>query len=156
MQNNDVIRTLRYVLDFNDAAMIDVFARGGSTISALELAAILAREDEKNYCAASDALFESFLDGLILVKRGEKETKSDEKKILKPALTNNMILKKLRIAFDLREDDMIGVFKLGNVDISKSELTALFRKEGHKHFKGCGDQYLRNFLAGLALRFRKK
>ena len=69
-------------------------------------------------------------------------------------LTNNIILKKLRIALELKEDDMLAVLKLGEVDISKSELSALFRKEGHKNYKECGDQFLRKFLKGLSLRYR--
>jgi uncharacterized protein YehS (DUF1456 family) len=69
-------------------------------------------------------------------------------------LTNNAILKKLRIALQLKEDDMVGILKLAGVDISTSELTALFRKEGHRNYKECGDQFLRNFLKGLTLRYR--
>jgi uncharacterized protein YehS (DUF1456 family) len=69
-------------------------------------------------------------------------------------LTNNAILKKLRIALELKEDDMLGILKLANVDISKHELTALFRKEGHKNYKECGDQFLRKFLKGLSIRYR--
>jgi uncharacterized protein YehS (DUF1456 family) len=67
-------------------------------------------------------------------------------------LTNNAILKKLRIAQDLKEDDLIAVFKLAGISISKHELTALFRKQGHKHYKECSDRFLRDCLNGVALR----
>jgi uncharacterized protein YehS (DUF1456 family) len=69
-------------------------------------------------------------------------------------LTNNAILKKIRIALELKEDDMLAILKLADVDLSKSELTALFRKEGHKNYKECGDQFLRKFLRGISIRYR--
>jgi uncharacterized protein YehS (DUF1456 family) len=96
------------------------------------------------------------LDGLILHKRGKKETEPGQVKKAASPLTNNAILKKLRIALELKEDDMIGVLKLADIAVSKSELTALFRKEGHKNYKECGDQFLRNFLNGLFIRYRKQ
>jgi uncharacterized protein YehS (DUF1456 family) len=95
-----------------------------------------------------------FLDGLILHKRGRKEIKPGETRKPDSRLTNNTILKKLRIALELKEDDMLGILKLADVDISKSELTALFRKEGHKNYKECGEQFLRKFLKGLSIRYR--
>jgi uncharacterized protein YehS (DUF1456 family) len=155
MQNNDVTRSLRYILNLSDAEMIAVFARMEKKIDAHELSLLLAREDEEGYTVMDDSLFESFLDGIILQKRGERENKAGEATPQKQRMTNNIVLKKLRIALDLREEDMIEVFKLGNIEVSRSELTALFRREGHKHYKECGDQYLRYFLAGLAIRYKK-
>jgi uncharacterized protein YehS (DUF1456 family) len=64
-------------------------------------------------------------------------------------LTNNDILKKLRVALSLRDEDIIEILKLADFEVSKSELTALFRKEDHPNYKPCGDQLLRNFLNGL-------
>ena len=69
-------------------------------------------------------------------------------------LTNNSILKKLRIALKFREDDMLSTLKLAGMNLSKSELSALFRKEGQRHYKECGDQILRNFLQGMTMRYR--
>ena len=64
-------------------------------------------------------------------------------------LTNNDILKKIRVALELRDDDIIEILKLSNFEITKSELNALFRKEDHPNYVRCGDQLLRNFLNGL-------
>jgi uncharacterized protein YehS (DUF1456 family) len=64
-------------------------------------------------------------------------------------LTNNDILKKLRVALELKDEDIIHILKLNNFEITKSELSALFRKEDHPNYKPCGDQLLRNFLNGL-------
>jgi len=69
-------------------------------------------------------------------------------------MTNNLILKKLRIALELKEDDMIEIFHLADFEITKPQLSALFRKEDNKHYKKCGDQILRRFLKGLAIRYR--
>jgi uncharacterized protein YehS (DUF1456 family) len=95
-----------------------------------------------------------FLDGLIIHKRGRKGSLPREGIKSDVALTNNSILKKLRIALEYKEDDMIAIMKLVDITISKSELTALFRNIGHKNFKECGDQFLRNFLKGLTTRNR--
>ena len=66
-------------------------------------------------------------------------------------LTNNDIFKKLRVALELRDDDIIQILKLVNFDISKTELSAIFRSEDHPNYKPCGDQLLRNFLNGLVI-----
>lgn len=66
-------------------------------------------------------------------------------------LTNNDILKKLRVALELRDDDIIEILKLSDFEISKTELSALFRKDDHPNYKKCGDQLLRNFLNGLII-----
>ncbi len=70
-------------------------------------------------------------------------------------MINNLILKKLRIALELKEDDMLEIFELAEFPVTRPQLSALFRKEGHKHYKQCQDQMLRYFLAGLAKKFRK-
>jgi uncharacterized protein YehS (DUF1456 family) len=98
-------------------------------------------------------LLSFFLDGLIVQRRGRRESAEAPKP--DASLNNNAILKKLRIALDLKEEDMLTLMKLAGVTISKSELSALFRNKGHKHYKECGDQFLRNFLQGLTIRHRK-
>ncbi len=69
-------------------------------------------------------------------------------------MTNNDILKKLRVALSLRNDDILEILKLVNFNISKSELNALFRAEDHEKYMPCGDQILRNFLNGLVIHMR--
>ena len=154
MTNNDILRQLRYVLNINDSTMIEIFKLADHEIEQSNLTGLLKKEDEEGFVNCSDDVLRYFLDGLILHKRGRKEIKPGETRKSDSRLTNNTILKKLRIALELKEDDMLGILKLANVDISKSELTALFRKEGHKNYKECGDQFLRKFLKGLSLRYR--
>ena len=72
------------------------------------------------------------------------------------ALTNNDILKKLRIALELRNEDIVEICNLVDFKITISELTALFRNESHPNYKPCGDQLLRNFLNGLIIYKRGK
>lgn len=69
-------------------------------------------------------------------------------------MTNNDILKKLRVALKLRDDDIIEILKLVDFPVSKSEIGALFRAEDHPNYVECGDQILRNFLNGLIIYMR--
>ena len=64
-------------------------------------------------------------------------------------LTNNDILKKIRVALELKDEDVVAILKLADFEITKSELNALYRKPDHPNYKECGDQLLRNFLNGL-------
>ena len=154
MINNDILRQLRYALNINDSTMIEIFKLADHEIEQSNLTGLLKKEDEEGFVNCGDAVLGYFLDGLILRKRGRKEIKPGETRKPDSRLTNNAILKKLRIALELKEDDMLAVLRLADVDISKSELTALFRKEGHKNHKECGDQFLRKFLKGLSIRYR--
>ena len=71
-------------------------------------------------------------------------------------LTNNDIMKKLRVALKLRDTDILEVLKLADFEISATELSAFFRREDHEHYRPCGDQVLRRFLDGLIVRNRGK
>jgi len=154
MTNNDVLRQLRYALNINDSKMIEMFKLADHEIEQSNLTSLLKKEDEEGFADCADYVLGYFLNGLIIYKRGRKEMKPGETRKPDSRLTNNTILKKLRIALELKEDDMLAIMKLADVDISKSELTALFRKEGHKNYKECGDQFLRKFLKGLSIRYR--
>ena len=154
MINNDILRRARYALNISDAAMLELFALSGHAIAPSHLADLLKKDDEKGFVECSNKVMAFFLDGLIIQKRGKPLIKPGQEKRADAPFTNNAILKKLRIALEFKEVDMLETLKLGGMDISKSELSALFRKEGHKHYKECGDQFLRSFLTGLATRLR--
>ncbi len=134
--------------------MISIFRQSDHDIDQSALGALLKKEDEAGYTECSSALMCLFLDGLIIQKRGAKESRSGSSSQNEAALNNNAILKKLRIALELKEEDMISIMQLVDIAISKSELSALFRNTGHKNYKVCGDQFLRNFLKGLTIRNR--
>ena len=154
MTNNDILRRLRYAMDIKDSTMIEIFKLSEYEIARSDLIDLLKKEEEEGYVECSDNVMELFLDGLITHKRGKREMMPGNVEKKDSPLTNNSILKKLRIALKFREDDMLGTLKLAGMNLSKSELSALFRKEGQRHYKECGDQILRNFLKGLTVRFR--
>ncbi len=69
-------------------------------------------------------------------------------------MSNNDIMKKLRVAMKFTDDDIVKVLALANFRITKTELGAIFRADDHPNFKPCGDQILRNFLNGLIIHQR--
>ena len=154
MINNDVLRSIRYMLDLGDdkVAGIARLPDPAFAIDRDEVRAFLLRDDEPGYLDCSDAALAHFLDGLILHRRGRDD--SLPPRPVEKRIGNNVVLKKLRVAFELRDVDMHEVFAAAGFPISKPELSALFRQPGHKNFRLCGDQLLRNFLKGLTLRVR--
>ena len=154
MTNNDILRRLRYALEIKDSKMIEIFKLSDHSIAKSDLIDLLKKEEEEGYVECSDVVMELFLDGLIIHKRGKREMMPGQVETQDSPLTNNVILKKLRSALKFREDDMLSTLKLAGMSLSKSELSALFRKEGQRHYKECGDQILRNFLKGLTTRLR--
>jgi uncharacterized protein YehS (DUF1456 family) len=156
MTPNDILRRIRYALNLNDPAMLEIFKQGDQIVELAGLKNLLKKEDEPGYAACSDTVLGAFLDGFIVHKRGKKEADPGQVKRPDQLLTNNAIMRKIRIALELKEEDMLGILKLGEVEISSSELSAFFRKKDHKHYKECGDQFLRSFLKGLAIRYRER
>lgn len=151
MTNNDILRRIRYIFNFNDRKMIEIFAHGGVTVSREELSEWLKKDDDPDYLPCKDVLFASFLNGLIVEKRGQKEGAMPEPE---KRLNNNIIFRKLKIALDLKSDDVLEILKLADFRMSPHELSAFFRKPDHKHYRECQSQILRNFLMGLQLRMR--
>lgn len=156
MTNNDFLRRLRYALNIKDNSMIEIFKLGNKNFSKDDIIAFLKKDFEEGFVKLSNQDLNAFLDGLIIQRRGKKEdtsSKQMEIKITKNNL-NNILLRKLRIALELKSYDMIEIFKLGGVEISEGELSALFRKEDHKNYRECGDKYIRVFLKGLTEHYR--
>lgn len=157
MVNNDILRRVRYALNIKDRTMLDIFKYGENPITHEELLNLLKREGEEDFLKCSNKVLEAFLDGLIILKRGKQESKDGKEytpvKITKNNI-NNIILKKLKIALSLKSDDMLQIFKLAGLELSSSELSAVFRKEDHKNYRECGDKYIRNFLKGLTIYYR--
>lgn len=152
MARNDLLRSIRDALSLDDATMIQIFSHAGRTVGQSTVTSLLKTEDEDDYIPCNDPVMGFFLDGLIIHNRGCQEGAPAPAEKPVAVLTNNAILKKLRIALDLKEDDLVGIFQTAGVTVSKHELTALFRKQGHKHYKECSDKLLGDFLKGLALR----
>ncbi len=145
---NDILRKIRYSLDLKDKDMLQIFQAQQQESQEIKLYTLLKKEDEQGFVLCSQSLLNTFLDGLIIFYRGSLNKPS----VPAPeVLSNNDVLRKIRIALIYQERDMLEVFKLSGMEISKSELSSFFRKKGHKHYKECGDQFLRHFLQGLSL-----
>lgn len=153
MTNNDVIRSLRYTLNANDRKIAEIFALGGLKVSVEDVALFMKDEEDPQYLRCDDLSMAHFLDGLIYFKRGRDESKPPFPFEL--PISNNLILKKLRVAFTLKEPDMHEVISNGGYNIGRAELSALLRKKGQPNYRECGDQVLRYFLKGLTLKFKK-
>ncbi len=154
MINNDVLRSVRYMLDLSDNKVVEItkLADADFPIEKTDVQAFLKKDEEEGYAECSNPVLAHFLDGLIVHYRGRDE--SVPARPMEKRITNNVVLKKLRVAFQLKDVDMHQAFVDAGLPISKPELTALFRQPGHKNFRLCGDQLLRNFLKGLTLRVR--
>ena len=152
MLNNDVLRSLRYMLDISDQKVVEILALADFSASPDSVSACLAKEDDEAFTACPDELLGSFLDGLVIHLRGRDESRPARP--LELPLPNNIVLKKLRVAFELKEQDLLDILSSVDLPVSKSELSALFRKVGQSNYRPCGDQLLRNFLKGLTLRLR--
>lgn len=162
MNNNDIMRRLRFAFDFSNKDAVALFSLDPSSRVEMNQAGFLARlakDDDSDFVICSDTELCAFLDGLIVSKRGLREStpESVTTAAQKPAdfrMSKNDILKKLRIAMSFREQEMLDTLALGGTELSKSELGALFRAPGHKHYRACGGQVLRNFIKGLTTNLR--
>lgn len=154
MINNHVLRGLRYALDLKDATVSDIFLQAGFPIDQADIINMLKKDDQPDFMECSNQTMTHFLDGLIVYKRGPSPHKPTVAIESDSALTNNMILKKIRIALELKEDDLLKIIELAEFEISKAELSALFRKPGHKNYRQCGDQFVRNLLRGIIKHYR--
>jgi uncharacterized protein YehS (DUF1456 family) len=154
MTNNDILIRLRYALNITDLKVIELFKLADYEIGRPELEALFKREEEAGYLPCDDATMDRFLKGLVISRRGKREEGGSPIPRVKLRLSNNDILKSLRIALELKDEDIISIMRLAEVEVSKAEVNALFRKKGHPNYRDCGDQFLRNFLVGLTARYR--
>ncbi len=151
MTNNNILRRIRYVFDFDDSKMIAIFGLADHQVTREQVSDWLKKDDDPAYQEFSDTQLAIFLNGLINDKRGKKKGPQPEPE---KRLTNNIIFMKLKIALNLKAEDVLEIMHLSNLHISKHELSAFFRKPGHKHYRDCRNQILRNFLKGVQLKFR--
>lgn len=175
MDNNDILIRLRYALDIKDINMVEIFKLGGVMVTKEELKKMLLKSDSSSNPGSekkalpstgdsskcSNRMLESFLNGLITLKRGKKEPVPGESEkqifmIKEDWNVNNVFLKKVKIALSLTGEDMLEIFNNGGITLSNGELSAVLRREGQRNYKVCQDRYVRLFLKGLAVRYRKK
>ena len=151
MENNSIIRSLRYTFDLSDAKMIEIFGLADFKVSRTQVCDWLKKDDAEGYEELSDSQLAFFLNGFINDKRGKKEGAQPEPEI---RLNNNIIFRKLKIALDFKDTDILEILDSMDMKISRHELSAFFRKPGQKQFRNCNDQILRNFMNGIKLKYR--
>lgn len=151
MHNNDIIRSIRYTLDLGDSKMIAIFKLADYHITREQVCNWLKKDDDPTWQNCADTELAIFLNGLITDRRGKKEGPPVE---IEKRINNNIVLRKLKIAFNLTGDQMLKIIELAGLRMSQHELSALFRRPDHKHYRPCKDQILRNFLKGLRLQLR--
>ena len=151
MTNNDILRRIRYIFDLSDSKMIAIFSQADYEATREQISDWLKKDDDPAFKECSDTQLAIFLNGWINDKRGKREGAQPEPE---KRLSNNIVFMKLRIALNLKAEDILGIMALANLRISKHELSAFFRKPGHKHYRECKDQILRNFLKGVQLKYR--
>lgn len=151
MTNNDVLRRFRYALELDNLTLLAIFRLAGVELAPEQLASMLKSEEEVGFEPVSDELLGRFLDGFILKQRGPRPRQPGFDHEAPADLSNNRVLRAIKIGLELKDVDILAIMELASTPISKTELSALFRREDHRNYQPCGNQFLRNFLKGLAL-----
>lgn len=151
MTNNDILRRLRYIFDFNDTRMIALFALAAHDVTRAEVSDWLKKEEDPTFQKCHDRHLALFLNGLIIARRGKRD---GPQPAAEKRLNNNLILRKLKIALNLRDTDILEILSMTGQHLGKAELNAFFRNPDHRHYRDCKDQVLRNFLNGIQLKYR--
>lgn len=150
MLSNDILRSVRYILKSNNNDLVRILALAEVETTPANIASWITKEDEEDFVRCPDIILSSFLNGLIYDKRGKDESAP----VLSPErrVNNNIVLKKLRIAFSLKSDDVLAIMTEQKFRVSMPEITAMMRAPDHKNYRECGDQFMRYFLRGLTHR----
>ena len=160
--NNYCLRRIRYALNLSDTQVLEIFALAAYKLTPSELKSYLLKEELADFVLLPDYLLVIFLDGLIIQKRGIREGQEPVSQAERVAqskqlkLNNNIIVNKLKIALSLNTDDLIEMLALADFRISKSEMSAFFRKPDHRNYRECGNQLLRNLLTGMTIHYQSE
>ena len=151
MTNNDILRRIRYAFDFTDEKMMHLCESGGRKTPREHVSDWLKKEEDPDVKILEDVELAMFLNGFINDRRGKKEGPQAEPE---KSLTNNTILRKLKIALNLKDEDILALLKLADREVSKHEISAFFRHPEQSQYRVCKDQILRNFIQGLQIKYR--
>ncbi len=147
MKINDILYKIKTALSLDNETILEIYKLVEYEMSEEHLINILKKHQDKDY---EDATYEElglFLDGLVILKRGPSDKVQKEDDVVE--LSNNLILKKIRVAMELKEAELVILFALAEMTLTKRQIGSLFRKEGTKNFKACSDELLMAFLDGL-------
>ncbi|MBL4765592.1 MAG: DUF1456 family protein [Colwellia sp.] len=146
MNNNDVLRRIRYTFNYNDKQMIALFASAGLQVSREQVSQWLKKDNDTDFVSCIDSELAYFLNGFINEKRGKK---AGPNALAEKRLSNNIVLTKLKIALNLKAEELIALLASVDFKLNKPELSAFSRKTDHKHYRECKDQVLRNLLQAI-------
>lgn len=150
MINNELLHHLSTIFNCTNEKVIALFALGQCQLSEPQLTAIYCDSDDAKYKELTDEELASFLNGLIIEKRGAKEGVHYQAEF---TLSNNIIFNKIKIALALKADEVLSILQLAELNLGKYELSAFFRNVNHKHYRECSDEVLSSFLKGLTAKF---
>ena len=151
MNNNDILRRIRYTYDYSDTQMMDIFAEVGDRVNREDISNWMKREDDPSFVKMKDVALATFLNGFIVKHRGKRK---GPQPIPERQLNNNTILRKVKIALKLKDQDMVDIIGLAGATVSVHEINAFFRKPTQSQYRPCLDQFLRNFFQGLQEKHR--
>lgn len=153
MDNNHVLVRLRYAMNLPDRRVAELTRSAGVELAESDVARMLRDEGAEDFLHCPNRVLGAFLDAVILERRGPPDPASPHR-FNNALLTNNEILKKIRVAFSLTEADVEDALAQGGMRISKAEIRALFRRPDQANYRECGDQVMRKFLAGFTRKLR--
>jgi len=151
MNNNDILRRLRYTFDYSDSQMMDIFASAGDRVSREDVSNWMKREEDDAFVEMKDVALATFLNGFIILHRGKRD---GPQAVPERQIDNNQILRKVKIALELKDTDLVDIIKLTGMNVSRHEISAFFRKRTQNQYRPCLDQFLRNFFQGLQAKHR--
>ncbi|MEZ8339401.1 DUF1456 family protein [Vibrio cyclitrophicus] len=146
MTNNEILRRIQHALNLKNAQIIKAIEQADVTVAHDLVINWLKDDNDKSCSKMKDKELAVFLNGFINLKRGKKEGEQPKPEV---ALTNNMIFMKLRIALNMKAEDVLDVLEVVGISLSKYEIGAYFRKPENKNYKVCEDQLLCDFLNGV-------
>ena len=146
MTNNEILRRIQHALNLKNAQIIKAIEQTDVTVDHDHVINWLKDDSDKSCSTMKDKELAVFLNGFINLKRGKKEGVQPKPEV---ALTNNMIFMKLRIALNMKAEDILDILEVVGISLSKYEIGAYFRKPENKNYKVCEDQLLCDFLNGV-------
>ena len=146
MTNNEILRRIQHALNLKNAQIIKAIEQADVTVAHDQVINWLKEDNDKSCSTMKDKELAVFLNGFINLKRGKKEGVQPKPEV---ALTNNMIFMKLRIALNMKAEDVLDILEVVGISLSKYEIGAYFRKPENKNYKVCEDQLLCDFLNGV-------
>lgn len=149
MRTNDIFRKIIQALSLDTAQIQALFSPSDIDLSEKDVANLLKTDYQPGFEAMPEYILIIFLNNLIDQRRGKKVDAVAEVIEKHTKISNNDVLKKLRIALVLHEQDLRDALKLVTIELTKSDLAALFRKAGHEQYKACDDELVLDFIEGI-------